>query len=76
MRNILVRRGVYPRTISPEPRKGLGSLADNYVRTADAIELKSLYVGHICLKRVIEGHLEGHLSLTVVFFCLQILFLK
>ena len=76
MRNILVRRGVYPWTISPEPRKDLGSPTENYVRTADAIESRSLYVGHICLKRVIEGHLEGHLSLTVVFFCLQILFLK
>ncbi len=54
MKNILVRRGVYPWTISPEPRKGLGSPKENYVRTADAIELKSLYVGHICLKRVIE----------------------
>ena len=54
MRNILVRRGVYPWTISPEPRKGLGSPTENCVRTADAIELKSLYVGHICLKRVIE----------------------
>lgn len=54
MRNILVRRGVYPWTISPKPRKGLGSPTENYVRTADAIELKSLYVGHICLKRVIE----------------------
>ena len=42
MKNILVRRGVYPRTISPEPGKGLGSPTDNYVRTADAIELKSL----------------------------------
>ena len=62
MRNILVRRGVYPRTISPEPRKGLGSPTDNSVRSADAIELKLLYVGHICIKRVIEGHLEGHLG--------------
>ena len=53
MRNILVRRGVYPRTISPEPRKGLGSPTDNSVRSADAIELKLLYVGHICIKRVI-----------------------
>ena len=57
MKNILVRRDVYPWTISPEPRKGLGSPTDNFVRTADAIELKSLYVDHICLKRVIEGHL-------------------
>lgn len=54
MKNILVRRGVYPRTISPEPGKGLGSPTDNYVRTADAIESKPLYVGHICLKRVVE----------------------
>lgn len=54
MKNILVRRCVYSWTISPEPRKGLGSPTENYVRTADAIELKSLYVGHICLKRVIE----------------------
>ena len=53
MRNILVRRGVYPWIISPEPRKGLGSPTENYVRTADAIESRSLYVGHICLKRVI-----------------------
>lgn len=85
MRNILVRRGVYPWTISPEPRKDLGSPTDNSVRSADTIELKRLYVGHICIKRVIEGHLGGHLrdtwgtlgghlSLTVVFFCLQILF--
>lgn len=78
MKNILVRRGVYPWTISPEPRKGLGSPNDNCVRTADVIELKTLYVGHIRLKRVIEGHLgghlEGHLSLIFVFFCLQILF--
>lgn len=57
MKNILVRRGVYPWTISPEPRKGLECPTDNFVRTADEIELKSLYVGHICLKRVIEGHL-------------------
>lgn len=64
MRNILVRRGVYPRTISPEPRKGLGSPTDNSVRSADAIELKLLYVGHICIKRVIEGHLGGHLRDT------------
>ena len=62
MRNILVRRGVYPWTTSPEPRKGLESPTDNYVRTADAIELKSLYVDQICLKRVIEGHLGGHLE--------------
>ena len=61
MKNILVRRGVYPRTISPEPGKGLGSPTENYVRTADVIELKSLYVDHICLKRDIEGHLGGHL---------------
>ena len=53
MRNILVRRGVYPWTISPEPRKGLGRATDNSVRSADAIEIKRLYVGHICLKRVI-----------------------
>ena len=58
----MVRRGVYPWTISPEPRKGLGSPTDNSVRTADVIELKTLYVGHICLKLVIEGHLEGHLG--------------
>lgn len=58
MRNISVRRGVYPWTISPEPRKGLGSPTDNSVRSADAIELKLLYVGHICIKRVIEGHLR------------------
>jgi len=57
MKNILVRRGVFLRTISPEPRKDLGSPTENYVRTADAIEFKSLYVDHICLKRVIEGHL-------------------
>ena len=44
-----------------EPRKGLESPTENYVRTADAIELKSLYVGHIYLKHVIGGHLEGHL---------------
>lgn len=78
MRNILVRRDVYPWTISPEPRKDLGSPTENDVRTADAIESRSVYVGHICLKRVIEGHLgghlEGHLSLIFVFFCLQILF--
>ena len=67
MRNILVRSGVYPWTISLDPRKGLGSPKDNCVRTADAIELKLLYVGHICIKRVIGGHLrdilrdiEGH----------------
>ena len=48
-----VRRSVYPWTISPEPRKDLGSPTENYVRTADAIESRSLYVGHICLKRVI-----------------------
>ena len=53
MRNILVRRDAYPWTISPEPRKDLGSSTDNSVRTADAIESRSLYVGHICLKRVI-----------------------
>lgn len=41
MKNILVRRGVYSRTISPEPRKGLGSPTENYVHTADAIELKA-----------------------------------
>ena len=62
MRNILVRRGVYPWTTSPEPRKDLGSPTDNSVRTADTIELKRLYVGHICIKRVIEGHLGGHLE--------------
>ena len=62
MRNILVRRGVYPWTISPEPRKDLGSPTENYVRTADAIESRSLYVGHICLKRVIGWHLGWHLS--------------
>ena len=60
MRNILVWRGVYPRTISPEPRKDLGSPTDNSVRSADTIELKRLYVGHICIKRVVEGHLGGH----------------
>ncbi len=43
MRNILVRRGVYPWTISPEPRKDLGSPTDNSVRSADTIELKRLY---------------------------------
>lgn len=64
MRNILVRRGVYPWTISPEPRKDLGSPTDNSVRSADTIELKRLYVGHICIKRVIEGHLGGHLRDT------------
>lgn len=64
MRNILVRRGVYPWTISPEPRKDLGSPTDNSVRSADTIELKRLYVGHICIKRVIEGHLGGHLRVT------------
>lgn len=64
MRNILVRRDVYPWTISPEPRIGLGSPTDNSVRSADAIELKRLYVGHICIKRVIEGHLGGHLRDT------------
>ena len=64
MRNILVRRGVYPRTISPEPRKDLGSPTDNSVRSADTIVLKRLYVGHICIKRVIEGHLGGHLRDT------------
>ena len=53
MKNILVRRGVFLRTISPEPRKGLGSPTANRVRSADAIELKLLYVGHICIKRVI-----------------------
>ena len=53
MKNILVRRGVFLRTISPEPRKGLGSPTANSVRSADAIELKLLYVGHICIKRVI-----------------------
>lgn len=62
MRNILVRRDVYPWTISPEPRKDLGSPTDNSVRSADAIELKLLYVGHISLKRVIGWHLEGHLG--------------
>ena len=62
MKNILVRRGVYPWTTSPEPRKDLGSPTDNSVRIADAIELKRLYVGHICIKRVIEGHLGGHLG--------------
>ena len=51
--NILVRRGVYPWIISSEPRKGLGSPTENSVRTADAIESRSLYVGHICLKRVV-----------------------
>ena len=61
MRNILVRRGVYPWTTSPEPRKDLGSPTDNSVRSADTIELKRLYFGHICIKRVIEGHLGGHL---------------
>ena len=60
MRNILVRRGVYPWTTSPEPRKDLGSPTDNSVRSADTIELKRLYVGHICIKRVVEGHLGGH----------------
>ena len=64
MRNILVRRGVYPWTISPEPRKDLGSPTDNSVRSADTIELKRLYVGYICIKRVIEGHLGGHLRDT------------
>lgn len=64
MRNILVRRGVYPWTISPEPRKDLGSPTDNSVRSADTIVLKRLYVGHICIKRVIEGHLGGHLRDT------------
>ena len=64
MRNISVRRGVYPWTTSPEPRKDLGSPTDNSVRIADAIELKRLYVGHICIKRVIEGHLGGHLRDT------------
>ena len=54
MKNILVRRGVFLRTISPEPRKGLGSPTENYVRTADAIESRSLNVGHVCLKRVVE----------------------
>ena len=34
-------------------RTGLGSPTENYVRSADAIELKPLYVGHICLKHVI-----------------------
>ena len=53
MRNILVRRGVYPWTTSPEPRKGLESPTDNYVRTADVIELKPLHVEYFCLKRVI-----------------------
>ena len=53
MRNILVRRGVYPWATSPEPRKDLGSPTDNSVRSADTIELKPLYVGHICLKHVI-----------------------
>lgn len=62
MRNILVRRGVFLRTISPEPRKGLGSPTDYSVRTADVIELKTLYVGHICLKRVIGGHLRDILG--------------
>ena len=62
MRNILVWRGVYPWTTSPEPRKDLGSPTDNSVRSADTIELKRLYVGHICIKRVVEGHLEGHLG--------------
>ena len=51
-------------TISPEPRKDLGSPTDNSVRSADTIELKRLYVGHICIKRVIEGHLGGHLRDT------------
>lgn len=64
MRNILVRRGVYPWTISPEPRKDLGSPTDNSVRSADTIELKRLYVGYICIKCVIEGHLGGHLRDT------------
>lgn len=64
MRNILVRRSVYPWTISPEPRKDLGSPTDNSVRNADTIELKRLYVGYICIKRVIEGHLGGHLRDT------------
>lgn len=64
MKNILVRRGVFLRTISPEPRKGLGSPTTNRVRSADAIELKLLYVGHICIKRVVEGHLGGHLRDT------------
>ena len=64
MRNILVRRSVYPWTISPEPRKDLGSPTDNSVRSADTIELKRLYVGYICIKRVIEGHLGGHLRDT------------
>ena len=64
MRNILVRRGVYPWTISPQPRKDLGSPTDNSVRSADTIELKRLYVGYICIKRVIEGHLGGHLRDT------------
>ena len=45
----------------PEPRKDLGSPTDNSVRSADTIELKRLYVGHICIKRVIEGHVGGHL---------------
>jgi len=62
MKNILVRRCVFLRTISPEPRKGLGSPTDNSVRTADVIELKTLYVGHICLKRVIGGHLRDILG--------------
>ena len=79
MRNILVRRGVYPWTISPEPRKDLGSPTDNSVRSADTIELKRLYVGYICIKRVIEGHLGGHLRDTwgtfiSDSFCLQICF--
>ncbi len=62
MKNILVRRCVFLRTISPEPRKGLGSPTDYSVRTADVIELKTLYVGHICLKRVIGGHLRDILG--------------
>ena len=57
MRNILVRRGVYPWTISPEPRKDLGSPTDNSVRTADAIEIKLLYVGHICLNVLLRDTL-------------------
>ena len=39
--------------LPPEPIKGLGSPKDNYVRTADVIELKPLHVDHICLKHVI-----------------------
>lgn len=43
----------------PEPRKDLGSPTDNSVRSADTIELKRLYVGHICKNVLLRDTLGG-----------------